>query len=100
MTFYALFKDIMKKKSVLRVVPLKGYSRDVFLRYLGQDGTVFTGFFGALLGTAVKNEKVTKLAPGIYLNICQIILASIFRSPKCVFPKCTYKLFRPGQDTS
>ena len=42
-------------------------------------------FFGPFLGTIVKNAKHEKVAPGIFLNFREEIIASIFWSQKCVF---------------
>ena len=46
----------------------------------------FGPFFEPLLGTVVENAKHKRVAPGNSLKI----LALIFGSLKCTFPKCTF----------
>ena len=72
----------------------KNYDLAIFRRFLN-----FWLFFGLFLGTVVKNAKHKKIAPCKSLNFQQKSIALIFRSLKCVFPKCTFsgpKLNRLG----
>ena len=65
----------------------RNYNLVIFRRFLN-----FGPFFGPFSGTAVENARHKKVAPDINLNflISQKVLALIFRSVNCVFPKCTF----------